>query len=243
MEDYPEELRTPPISLVSVVGCPELHQTISSFLHAEQPPINTLALPDFSKISVLSRKQKDPLSSSHSAAGILKRDWLSKHRTRVPAAVAALFRVDCVTGDPAQWLQVCTDLENLKAVLHGRGIKLIVILVQTYANEDVNEDLKITLRKRAEIDAKYLMMLVQDDTPELKQSLTRWDMKLTHLPAFFNFLLDDNFLSILFRLSSTLAELCNTYYREEGRKIRIRIEKRSFSSVELNIRYCFKARA
>lgn len=114
MEYYPEELRTPPISLVSVVGCPELHQTISSFLHAEQPPINTLALPDFSKISVLARKHKDPLASPQPVAGILKRDWLMKHRTRVAAAVAALFRADYVTGDPAQWLQVCTDLENLK---------------------------------------------------------------------------------------------------------------------------------
>ncbi|XP_042453915.1 trafficking protein particle complex subunit 11-like isoform X2 [Zingiber officinale] len=154
-------------------------------------------------------------SYQHSrAAGLLQNLSALEEAEGSSLAVAALFRVDCVTGDPAQWLQVCTDLENLKAVLHGRGIKLIVILVQTYANEDVNEDLKITLRKRAEIDAKYLMMLVQDDTPELKQSLTR--------------------------LSSTLAELCNTYYREEGRKIRIRIEKRSFSSVELNIRYCFK---
>lgn len=114
MEDYPEELRTPPVSLACIVGCPELHQTISGFLHAEQPPINTLALPDFSKISLLARKQRDPLAPPQPAAGIFKRDWLLKHRTRVPAVAAALFRSDHVTGDPAQWLQVCTDLENLK---------------------------------------------------------------------------------------------------------------------------------
>ncbi|CAL9162742.1 unnamed protein product [Musa hybrid cultivar] len=214
MEYYPEELRTPPISLVSVVGCPELHQTISSFLHAEQPPINTLALPDFSKISVLARKHKDPLASPQPVAGILKRDWLMKHRTRVAAAVAALFRADYVTGDPAQWLQVCTDLENLKAAVHGRSIRLIVILVQTNESEDVSEDLKIALRKRAEIDTKYLITFLQNDASELRQSLTR--------------------------LASIFAELCNTYYREEGRRIRTRIEKRTFNSVELNIRYCFK---
>ncbi|WOK94149.1 trafficking protein particle complex subunit 11 isoform X1 [Canna indica] len=214
MEDYPEELRTPPISLVSIVGCSELHQTISSFLHAEQPPINTLALPDFSKISVLARKQKDPLASPQPVAGILKRDWLLKHRTRVPSAVAALFRADYVSGDPAQWLQVCTDLENLKAVVHGRSIRLIVILVQTNENEEVNEDLKVALRKRAEVDSKYLIMFAQNDAAELRESLNR--------------------------LANIFAELCNTYYREEGRRIRTRIEKRTFNSIELNIRYCFK---
>lgn len=115
MEDYPEELRTPPVSLVSVVGCPDLHSTISAVLHSEQPPINTLALPDFSKISILARKQRDPLDAGgHPPEGILKKDWLLKHRTRVPAVVAALFGSDQVNGDPAQWLQVCTDLENLK---------------------------------------------------------------------------------------------------------------------------------
>jgi trafficking protein particle complex subunit 11 len=120
MEDYPEELRTPPVSLVCLAGCPELHHPISAFLHSEQPPINTLALPDFSKASVLARKKnRDPLSQPAPAppSGILKRDWLLKHRTRVPAVVAALFRADQISGDPAQWLQACTDLENLKSVL------------------------------------------------------------------------------------------------------------------------------
>lgn len=113
MEDYPEELRTPPISLVSVVGVPELHPTISSFLHSQQPPINTLALPDFSKVVVMA-----PMSAraaqSGPPPGVLKREWLAKHRTRIPAVVAAFFGDEQVYGDPAQWLQVCTDLENLK---------------------------------------------------------------------------------------------------------------------------------
>lgn len=44
------------------------------------------------------------------------------------------------------------------------------------------------------------------------------------------------------RLGSIFAELANTYYRDEGRKIKTRIEKKSFSSIELNVRYCFKVR-
>ncbi|XP_008787021.2 trafficking protein particle complex subunit 11 [Phoenix dactylifera] len=215
MEDYPEELRTPPVSLVSLVGCPELHHAISAFLHSEQPPINTLALPDFSKISVLARKQKDPLASTPPPAGILKRDWLLKHRTKIPAVAAALFSSEQVAGDPAQWLQLCTDLENLKAVLRGRSTKLVVVLVQTSVNDEVSEDLMIALRKRAEIDSKHLIVFVQNDASELRISLNR--------------------------LASIFAELCNTYYREEGRKIKARIEKKSFTSSELNVRYCFEA--
>lgn len=114
MEEYAEELRTPPVALVSLVGVPELHQTISASLHSEQPPINTLALPDFGKVSIIASKSKEAVDSGQPAAGILKREWLAKHRTRVPAVVAALFSSEGVTGDPAQWLQVCNDLENVK---------------------------------------------------------------------------------------------------------------------------------
>jgi trafficking protein particle complex subunit 11 len=116
MEDYPEELRTPPLSLVSIVGCSELHLAISAALSSQQPPMNTLALSDFTKASILSRsgKTRDPLAPPQAPAGILKKDWLLKHRTRVPASVAAFFRADQVSGDPAQWLQACSDLENLK---------------------------------------------------------------------------------------------------------------------------------
>lgn len=116
MEEYPEELRTPPVALIALTGCPDQHALISSYLHSEQPPINTLALPDFSKLSLLfsNTNKLPPPDPTASTAGILKRDWLLKHRTRVPAVVAALFTSDHVSGDPAQWLQVCTDLENLK---------------------------------------------------------------------------------------------------------------------------------
>jgi hypothetical protein len=45
------------------------------------------------------------------------------------------------------------------------------------------------------------------------------------------------------RLKNVFAELCAAFYKEEGRRIKARIEKRNFASVELSIRYCFKVRA
>ncbi|XP_062220107.1 uncharacterized protein LOC133919663 [Phragmites australis] len=216
MEDYPEELRTPPLSLVSIVGCPELHPSISASLSSQQPPMNTLALPDFANASILARsgKTRDPLASPQAPAGILKKDWLLKHRTRFPVAVAALFRVDQVSGDPAQWLQACSDLENLKSVIQGKNTKLVVVLIQPQAGDELSEDVTVALRKRAEIDSKHLVVLVEQDETEWNRSLNK--------------------------LKNVFAKLCSSFYIEEGRRIKARIEKRSFSSVALSIRYCFK---
>ncbi|KAJ6376624.1 hypothetical protein OIU76_025724 [Salix suchowensis] len=117
-------------------------------------------------------------------------------------------------GDPAQWLRVCTDIENLKNVTRPKNIKLIVVVVQSSSNDEISEDRMIALRKRAEIDAKYSVIFNASDDLLLKQSLDR--------------------------LRSTFAELANVYYKDEGRKIKTRVEKKSFNSHELNVRYCFK---
>ncbi|KAL8143322.1 hypothetical protein V2J09_016354 [Rumex salicifolius] len=199
MEEYPEELRTPPVTLIALVGCPEIHQMMSVHLHSEQPPINTLALPDFTKISVMEKKTKDSAVDSP-PAGIIKRDWLIKHRTRIPAVVAALFSSDHVSGGPTEWLQLCTHLDQLKAVIHARNTKLVIIVVHSTSKDDIFEDRMIALRKRAEVDSKHIISL----------------------------------------LGSTFAELAGMYYRDEGQRVKTRLEKKNFSSIELAIRYCFK---
>ncbi|KAK1432478.1 hypothetical protein QVD17_09375 [Tagetes erecta] len=218
MEHYPEELRTPPVTLVCIVGHQDLHATISTHLHSEQPPINTLALPDFTKISIIDKSPKEndnQLPSAYTSSGIIKRDWLLKHRTRVPAVVAALFDADQLSGDPAQWLQVCTDLENLKAVIKGRNIKLVVVVVVRFNSKDsITEDSLASLRKRAEVDAKYVITFIPDDASELNQSLNR--------------------------LGNIFGELAVTFYRDEGRRVKTRLEKKSYGSIEFNVRYCFK---
>lgn len=211
MEEYPEELRSPPVKLVALVGCPELHVLISSRLLSQQPPINTLALPDFSKLSLLLLRSSKS-SSSSSGGGILKRDWLVKHRTKIPAVVGALFSWDHVSGDPAEWVQVCSDLDELKAAIRPRNIKLLLLVV-VQQSDDVSEDRLLALRKRAEVDSKYLLLFNPD-------------------PSQLN-----NFLQ---RLGATLVELATSFYRDEGRRIKARIEKKTFSSLDLQVRYCFK---
>ncbi|KAK4791665.1 hypothetical protein SAY86_032078 [Trapa natans] len=219
MEEYPDELRNPPVALISLVGCPEHHPAISSYLHSQQHPINVLALPDFSKVPVVLAKKVKDSGSEDPPGGILKRDWLLKHRTKIPALVAVLFSSLDVSGGPTQWLQVCSDLENLKAAIRPRNVKLVVVVVLQSSSAELhadgnNEDRMIALKKRAEVDSKYLLMYTPNDVSELKQSLDR--------------------------LGNVFSELASAHYREEGRRIRTKVEKRGYNFPELHMRYCFK---
>lgn len=177
MEEYPEELRSPPVALVALVGCPEQHGAITTYLLSQQHPINTLALPDLSKLFHLLHRPPSP-SPSSSPAGFLKRDWLVKHRTKIPAVVAALFSWDHVSGDPAQWVQVCSDLDDLKAAIRPRNTKLLLLVV-VGQSDDISEDRLLALRKRAEVDSKNLL-LFNPDPSQLNNSLQRCS-----IPPFF----------------------------------------------------------
>ncbi|KAF5752467.1 trafficking protein particle complex subunit 11 [Tripterygium wilfordii] len=218
MEEYPEEWRSPPVTLVALVGCPEHHHSITTHFASLQPPINTLALPDFSKINLLLSSSDNNNNNKESIpGGILKRDWLLKHRFKVPAVVAALFSYHQLSADPSQWLDVCSQIENLKSLLRPKNIKLLLLVVQSSKDDNsISEDRMIALQKRAELDPKHVLILSLDldDSFQLQQSLDR--------------------------VSTSFAELATAYYRDEGRRIKTRLEKKAFGSVEFNVRYCFK---
>lgn len=45
MEQYPAELVTPPLALIALLGCPEVHNTVGEYLRAQhRPPINSIGL-------------------------------------------------------------------------------------------------------------------------------------------------------------------------------------------------------
>ncbi|EFJ15464.1 hypothetical protein SELMODRAFT_422794 [Selaginella moellendorffii] len=215
MEDLPEELRTPPVALAALVGMPELHPQISMSLHTEQPPINTLALPDFSKVAVIGGKEGAPLEARIPApAGVLKADWMHKHRTKVPAVLAVLFDREQVNGDPAQWMEVCSHLDNVRNVIRGRNTKLVVAIVQPTLHGEINDDRTAALRKRAELDNKCCMTFISHDPTELKRSLAR--------------------------LGSILGELANLYYKEQSRRVKARLDKKNWTATEIAVRFNFK---
>ena len=47
MDTYSSELVTPPLALVALLGCPEMHSTVGEFLRSQhRPPINSIGLAD-----------------------------------------------------------------------------------------------------------------------------------------------------------------------------------------------------
>ncbi|KAG6554217.1 hypothetical protein Mapa_004133 [Marchantia paleacea] len=214
MDLYPEELRTPPMALVALVGMPELHSAVSLSLQKEEPPLNTLAIPEFCRISIIGGKERKAADARMPPPlGILKADWLAKHRTRSAAVLAILLSCDQVYGDHSQWLQICSHIDSVN-VIRGRNTKLVIAVVQPSLKGEINETRMTVLRKRAELDAKNCFVFISHDPGELKRSLLR--------------------------LGSIMGELANQYYKEEGRRIQNRIERKSYSSVELSVRYSFK---
>jgi trafficking protein particle complex subunit 11 len=116
------------------------------------------------------------------------------------------------------------------------------------------------LRKRAEIDSKHLIVLVEHDETEWNRSLDKSGFLKILFTSYFTVpFFKQSFLSFLVfslelclitcvvchicRLKNVFTELCSTFYKEEGRRTKACIEKRNFVSVELSIRYCFKVRA
>ena len=85
-----------------------------------------------------------------------KKGLTGEAQEQVPAVAGALFSWDHVSGDPAQWVQVCLDLDELKAAIRPRNIKLL-LLVMVLQSDDISEDCLIALWKRAEVDSKYLL--------------------------------------------------------------------------------------
>lgn len=58
-------------------------------------------------------------------------------------------------------------------MIRGRSIKFAVVVVVSNNADEISEDRMIALRKRAEVDAKYVIVLNPNDTANLKVSLHR----------------------------------------------------------------------
>lgn len=47
MEAYPAEIVTPPLALMALLGCPEMHASMHEYLRAHhKPPINSVGVPN-----------------------------------------------------------------------------------------------------------------------------------------------------------------------------------------------------
>ena len=72
MQFYPQELITPPLTLVALLGKAELHSAFGEFLRAQyKPPINSVGLADPQHASRLfGKSQRCPLACAKASLGV-----------------------------------------------------------------------------------------------------------------------------------------------------------------------------
>lgn len=215
MEEYPEELLTPPVPLVALLGVPQLHAQMAEFLASQQPAMAALSIPDPSDAGVLGGKERRPLDSRMPPpVGIIKSDWLAKHRQRTASVAVLLLEREHVYGDPTEWQVVCGHIDIIRNVIRGRGVKLLVLLLQATTVGEMNEERFVALRKRAEVEPRNVITFTYGDSADFKRSLNK--------------------------MGNLLVEMVAVYYREEGRRVKSRVERKAYNHWELGVRYCFK---
>lgn len=95
------------------------------------------------------------------SAGILRDNWLSKHRLHRPAVACVFFERDSVLSE-AGLAAVCNHLDIARASVRRRGAALVVVLVgrEPGALEPLPEDKLALLYRRGGLDARSLLSLV-----------------------------------------------------------------------------------
>lgn len=115
MDWFPEELLTPPIPLVALVGNSELHPKLSSYLSQYQSPISTISLSHVHQARVFSGKPKKPVDAkAPPPLGIFKADWVKKHKESSPAVIVLFLEKEKVYGTETEWEGVCHEIDEMK---------------------------------------------------------------------------------------------------------------------------------
>lgn len=214
MDCYPPELVTPPLALVALLGCPELHSSVGEFLRSQhRPPINSIGLADPQSASRLLGERKSTVTSHTPPVEILKADWFAKHRQRRPAVAVLFLSRDSVLGDPASWLRCTQQADAVKAATRARGARAVIIIVQPAASSDIPDERALQLCKQAGIDRRCLLSLCLTD------------------------------MAGLVKLGRSLHEQAGVFYLDESRRVLSMHAERRAPPPELNARISFKAGA
>ncbi|DBA90115.1 TPA: hypothetical protein ACH3X1_003431 [Trebouxia sp. C0004] len=214
MDYYPPELVTPPLALVALLGCPELHSTVGEFLRSQhRPPINSIGLADPQSASRLFGERKSTVTSHTPPVDVLKADWFAKHRQRRPAVAVLFLSRDSVLGDSASWLRCTQQADAVKAATRARGARAVIIIVQTSSSSDIPDERALQLCKQAGIDRRCQLNLCLTD------------------------------VAGLVKLGRSLHEQAGVSYLDESRRILSMHAERRAPPPELNARISFKAGA
>ena len=154
-----EELKTPPLGLVALLGRSDLHPAVGEHLRSElRPPLNAMGSGDLAaaprvigvrrRNAVSAGVPPDPAAAAALAqlqpqappidgavavqggiGGILRVGWLAKHRQRRPAVALAFLPYEDVAGDPNAWMALTKQLDAVRAAAAAGGARLAVVVV------------------------------------------------------------------------------------------------------------------
>ena len=145
-------------------------------------------------------------------SGVLRADWLTKHRQHRPALAVVFFQRDAVLSDATHGA-VCAQLEAVRAAVRRRGASLLVVLVSDAPGAPLPEEKLTGLLRRGALDARFVVPLVVVD--EVVQAAG------------------------LRRLALMLQETATGFYRVEGARAAAKLGPRLVLS-EASARAAFK---
>ncbi|RZF39728.1 hypothetical protein LSTR_LSTR011137 [Laodelphax striatellus] len=202
--EWPEELCFQPQPLVGVIGLELInpaHKTIWDAListrRLERAPVQFKLLTNITEFPPVKPKRNS--YEWYIPKGILKKNWMKKHLTLLPAVVVIFFELDW--DDDAHWAEKrsqCTSLvQAVRSSLDGRNTRIAVVLLQQKASSPTGEDIVAAERAAAlcnasEINQKSLFVLPHGD----------------HLHGY------------TLRLENAFYELAQSYYQAEIRHIK-----------------------
>ncbi|KAF0694947.1 Aste57867_14202 [Aphanomyces stellatus] len=181
MEAYPVELKEAPCPLVAALGPKEIQARILPVLRSINeefaPKLHLTSLSYEHRFAFPTKKDKP--ATTPPPRGILKARWLKKHHEILPSVLLLFYAFEprLATRDWAiQETVIRDEVEDLRRSLSGRECKILLVLVQLLddgpsaasassssssmmVNHANSDDRLLSLRKRAELDAKSVWLL------------------------------------------------------------------------------------
>ncbi|GIM12975.1 hypothetical protein Vretimale_16160, partial [Volvox reticuliferus] len=197
---YPQEHRTPPLPLVALLGCPELHRDIGDyFIQHHRPPLvfhgSNEPLEQF--VSRAFGPKKRVALTVGPLPGILKSDWFAKHRGKKPAMAVALVERRDLEGDPTTWNRMIYGLKLIADAAGQRGAGMMLAVVQQQGLGDLPPDRVQAVSHNLTVDRRLIIPL-----PILAPSgALPDDPAIRHVRD-----------AALARLGKLVLELCTAYY-------------------------------
>ncbi|PNW70671.1 hypothetical protein CHLRE_17g729700v5 [Chlamydomonas reinhardtii] len=203
---YPQEHRTPPLPLVALLGCPELHREIGDFfIQQHRPPLvfhgSNEPIEQFVARAFGPKKQSVLLGP---VMGILKSDWFAKHRGKKPAMAVALVERRDLEGDPSTWNRLVYGLKLIADGAGQRGAGLIVGVVQQQGLGELPPDRVQAVAHNLSLDRRLILPLPLLPPPGTPAD----DPAVKHVRD-----------GCLGRLGKLVLELCTAYYSRLSRHV------------------------